>query len=254
MKESLPIFSCADAVDFCVQALRTQGCFLWQNVFATKALRLLKEQLEVKFDKAEVAYLSGKMHPSVYQERYQYGHLPAELEGDFVSESLKLLAVPALQPLLKSLFGAEVAILIKNSLPRRQSHQWPQRVIPFHQDAEFLGGCPAINFWIPLNACGQNAPGLELLREPQQKLWFQIGSDRQTPFVEQRDERIVLAQNRKDAFWKPEMEPGDLLVFDSYLLHRTSLLPSMWETRYSLEIRLAPMAFAQYLPHLKLQL
>lgn len=91
-----------------------------------------------------------------------------------------------------------------------------------------------VTCWIPLDACGVDAPGLEFVRGPQPGLlhFTELGdSDLRKRFVAER-------------FWAPEMEPGDALVFRNSLLHRTYISAGMTRDRTSVEYRLFPIAKA----------
>jgi len=248
---TLPDFSAIPLPEVLLASLRQQGCFLLREILPLSLLQAAKAELEALYLEADQAWQKGEMPQAAYHKLFQYGHLPFEegllplsqnpaMEVDLYT---CLLGIPSLRPFLSAIFGPSVFLIDKNSQPRRQHPFWPERQIPFHQDAEFLGGRPALNFWIPLDPCGRNAPGLELWLKPQQRVWFELNLDPLTPLYQQRDVSALQAQASRDQFWQPEMEPGDLLVFDSFLFHRTWLTESMFEPRYSLEIRLTHPAY-----------
>ncbi|MFC5860866.1 phytanoyl-CoA dioxygenase family protein [Acidicapsa dinghuensis] len=89
-----------------------------------------------------------------------------------------------------------------------------------------------VTCWIPLDACGVDAPGLEFVRGPQPGLLH---------FTELADgdlrQRFDMAR-----FWAPEMEPGDAVVFQNSVLHRTQMAVGMTQDRVSVEYRVFPMA------------
>ncbi len=249
---SLPDFSGVPPADVLQTALQQKGCFLLREILPLPLLRAAKTELEALYAEADLAWQSGQMPQSAYHKLFQYGHLPYE-EGllplpEHSAEQANLytclLGIHSLQPFLGHFFGPSLFLIEKNSQPRRQHPFWPERQIPFHQDAEFLGGRPALNFWIPLDPCGRNAPGLELWLMPQNRVWFELNLDPSIPLYQQRDLSVLQAQASREQFWRPEMEPGDLLVFDAFLFHRTWLTESMFEPRYSLEIRLTHSAYA----------
>ncbi len=110
------------------------------------------------------------------------------------------------------------------------AHEW-------HQDGalhfDFVEPYPAnallkmFTCWIALTACGEDAPGLELLRHPQQGL---------LPPGE-LDARQIGARFGPAAFWRPVFEAGDAVVFSGATLHRTHVAPGMQKDRSSLEFR-----------------
>ena len=110
--------------------------------------------------------------------------------------------------------------------------------LPFHRDQTVVGA-RLLNVWIPLVPCGHDAPGLELV----------AGSDgrRLDPanpcaagIVERArlDEASVLAAFPSEAFWRPVLAPGDVLVFSGETIHRTHITPNMKRPRASIDLRL----------------
>jgi ectoine hydroxylase-related dioxygenase (phytanoyl-CoA dioxygenase family) len=110
--------------------------------------------------------------------------------------------------------------------------------LPFHRDQTVIGS-RLLNIWIPLVACGRDAPGLELV----------AGSDG-TPLdpanplaaglVERArlDEASVLEAFPAEALWRPVLAPGDVLVFSGETIHRTYIAPGMKRPRASIDLRL----------------
>jgi hypothetical protein len=103
----------------------------------------------------------------------------------------------------------------------------------WHQDGAFLGqGIRSLNVWLSLSHSGRDAPGLEIV------------SKRVDHFVETGTEGAdfdwsvgdpVVRQVAGDKIAKPLFEPGDAVLFDHLLLHRTGVDPSMTATRYATE-------------------
>jgi hypothetical protein len=97
-------------------------------------------------------------------------------------------------------------------------------------------GQRAINCWISLSECGRDAPGLEIL-------------PMRVAEVERQGQGYGLASNlletlALDAAVVPLFEPGDALLFDDLLVHRTAMSERMTKVRYSIENWLfAPSAF-----------
>ena len=84
--------------------------------------------------------------------------------------------------------------------------------------------------WLPLQACGEDSPGLEFVRRRQTALLH---------FTELGDadlrQRFPLQE-----FWAPALELGDGLVFLNGTLHRTYARPEMQYNRLSVEYRIFP--------------
>ena len=140
--------------------------------------------------------------------------------------------------------GDELALDIDRCWVRRQyaPGNAPGRHAPhaWHQDGalgfDFSGVAPERGdatllamrtCWIALTACGTDAPGIALLTDPLTTL---LGVDRLV-------DSAVRRSHADGAFWTPVMDPGDALVFDGVVLHRTHVAPSMRADRTSVELR-----------------
>lgn len=86
---------------------------------------------------------------------------------------------------------------------------------------------PLVTCWIPLQACGVERPGLEVVRRPVAELLH---------YTLLPDEALR-QRFRAEDFWAPELASGDGLVFLRGTLHRTHVLPEMTADRTSIEYR-----------------
>ena len=82
--------------------------------------------------------------------------------------------------------------------------------------------------WIPLQACGVDAPGLEFVRRPLDNLLH----------YSELDDAELRRRFEPEEFWAPALELGDGLVFLNGTLHRTYESPAMSRDRLSVEYRL----------------
>ena len=98
-----------------------------------------------------------------------------------------------------------------------------------HQNGKFPANAilPVVTCWIALNACGVDAPGLEMVST---RLAGLLPPDQLT-------EEAVRGRFAPEHFWKPSFEPGDALFFRGDILHRTHVTPAMTKDRTSLELR-----------------
>ncbi len=107
----------------------------------------------------------------------------------------------------------------------------------WHQDgalhADFSATEPAdqllamLTCWISLTPCGDDAPGLELLRKPLPGL---------LPPAALSPSQVALHCDAH-TLWRPVMAAGDALLFGGDTLHRTHVAPAMRAERISLELR-----------------
>lgn len=175
-------------------------------------------------------------------------HLPPTLLGGGHSTSCLLAAVPgldfpallhtvaqsALRPWLQQALGPALACDVDQCWlrPGRPAHQWHQDgALRFDFGSGDTGDGAAmlemLTCWLPLTPCGAHAPGIE---------WVDADLRRLLPPAELTDD-AVLARFGAAARVRPVMQPGDALLFDGALLHRTHLTPSMAQPRCSIELR-----------------
>jgi hypothetical protein len=114
-----------------------------------------------------------------------------------------------------------------------------RRVVPeadaggWHQDGQFLGAdIRSLNIWWALSDCGSDAPGLELLPARLNQI-LPTGTD-----GAQMDWCVspkFVDGTFPGACIRPEFKAGDALIFDHFLLHRTSRDLTMTRPRYAIE-------------------
>ena len=151
-------------------------------------------------------------------------------------------------PACRALVGDAVALDLDQCWVRRQyaPHRYPALHAPhaWHQDGalgfDFMapdgaaaeGLLAMATCWIALTPCGEQAPGLELVAEPDLPLLRPEAL---------ADEAVSLRHGR-EAMHRPRLAPGDALVFGGGVLHHTHVAPSMTGDRTSLELRFFPAA------------
>ena len=89
---------------------------------------------------------------------------------------------------------------------------------------------PMVTCWIALTACGVDAPGLEFVRARMDRLLKPT----------ELNDQVVRARFTEDVFWRPALQPGDALLFQGDILHRTYATPEMTADRTSIELRFFP--------------
>ena len=106
---------------------------------------------------------------------------------------------------------------------------------PWHQDGAFLGrDTRAVNVWVALSPCGVDAPGLDV-----------VGT--RVPYIVQThshgavldwtvgDGLVRILEEGGAPIQSPVFAPGDALLFDQMMLHRTGLRTGMTQDRWALE-------------------
>jgi hypothetical protein len=126
--------------------------------------------------------------------------------------------------------------------PALSVKKWNLRRVPvipdadWHQDGAFLGqGIRTVNVWITLSHCGKDAPGLDIVPR-------RLDHIVETGTHGARFDWSVghaLAEAEAAAHDTPilrlALEPGDALLFDQLLLHRTGASADMARPRYTVE-------------------
>lgn len=143
--------------------------------------------------------------------------------------------------------GETVSRLFRQPWHRLDARSWFRRLdnsdqtldIPWHIDADAAATAAlepeCINVWLPLNETKNGVPSLEFIPHSHQFM-------RQQPLIELGGEAAFRANTWVDANfpgkrWIPQMSPGDAVIFDHYVLHRTA--PGRGRGRLSCEFRFA---------------
>jgi hypothetical protein len=130
--------------------------------------------------------------------------------------------------LLADYFGEQPVMTVSKTVLRRVPYQ-PQ-TLGWHQDAAVFGRpAPSLNCWIALTDCGDDSPGLEVLP-------LRVDHVIDTP----GNRGLSRADKAMGHFPRlqgvtPTFAPGDALLFDDLLVHRTAMTERMTRTRFSIE-------------------
>ncbi len=103
----------------------------------------------------------------------------------------------------------------------------------WHQDGNFMGDVAALNVWLSLSRCGDEAPGLDIVPKRVDHL-VEAGTDG-APLSYVISPANVEAVAGETGIIRPIFEPGDVLIFDDLFLHQTGSDPSMPNPRYAIE-------------------
>jgi hypothetical protein len=103
----------------------------------------------------------------------------------------------------------------------------------WHQDGRFMGPVRALNLWLSLSRCGDEAPGLDIVPRRLNE-YVATGTEGADLSWTISDEEVSAAAG--DAgIARPIFEPGDALLFDEVFLHKTGSSPEMPKPRYAIE-------------------
>lgn len=103
----------------------------------------------------------------------------------------------------------------------------------WHQDGKFMGDVRALNLWLSFSRCGDEAPGLDIVpRRLDDFVQAQTDGEVLDYTV---SERVVAEVAGDRPVVRPIFEPGDAVLFDDMMLHKTGSDPAMVKPRYALE-------------------
>lgn len=104
----------------------------------------------------------------------------------------------------------------------------------WHQDGAFLGdNICALNLWLVLSPCGVDAPGLDIVPTRFNTI---VETGTQGAYFDWTVGHAVAAELAgQEGIIRPVFNPGDLLIFDEMLLHRTAVSDTMTQPRYAIE-------------------
>jgi hypothetical protein len=104
----------------------------------------------------------------------------------------------------------------------------------WHQDGAFLGAeIRTINLWLSLSDCGVDAPGLDILPRRVDEV-LETGT-RGAIFDWSVSDSIVDELAVDVPVVRPVFAPGDAVLFDHLLVHRTAVAPGMTRERHAIE-------------------
>jgi hypothetical protein len=103
----------------------------------------------------------------------------------------------------------------------------------WHQDGRFMGPVRALNLWLSLSRCGDEAPGLDIVPTRLDDYVATGTEDAALDWVisEEQAQRAAAGVG----VVRPIFEPGDAMFFDEVFLHKTGSDPSMPRARYAVE-------------------
>lgn len=229
-------------------ALREYGCVLVRGIIPLPIVEKAHRRMHEAFMLREEQFRTNTLPSDFDRGLIGYGNvLISDLdqpESRIYSGLMELVAYSGMVPILKDYFADQLAFPLHLCLPRRQGVNCIAQPTPFHQDASFYeafleGTYHLVNAWVPLMPCGRDAPALEFLpRKLDEMLDPERRADDDFYGAIHLPEREIYARfGGRDAFWRPEFQPGDILFMTSNTVHRTHQLPTMQRTRYSIEVR-----------------
>jgi hypothetical protein len=242
-------------------AILSHGALLVRGLVGADAAAYLAQEIDRVF---EVRAAGGRLQPEddgYYEEfepdRYELqvsktagaakvglqaavGRWPHEDSGIWAADSPKLMfdmletfEEAGLRRLAREYLGEPPAISMQKCTLRRQLPPKEPRIPGWHQDGRFLGDVRALNVWLSLSHCGDDAPGLDLVPRRLDYIVPTGTEGAAMAWVVSPATAEELAGDR--SIMRPVFEPGDVVLFDHLYLHATGSDPSMTKPRYAVE-------------------
>jgi hypothetical protein len=150
---------------------------------------------------------------------------------------------PALFDVIETFEEAGIRELVTSYLGERPmllANKWTLRRCPaglgtadWHQDGSFMGrDIRSMNVWVALSECGKDSPGLDIVGRRFNDI-VTTGTD--GAMLDWTVGPGMVERVAKGRVVRPDFEPGDALIFDHLLLHRTGIHPGMTKDRYAIE-------------------
>lgn len=146
------------------------------------------------------------------------------------AEMVQIFKKAGVPQLAEGYLGETPLISLQKTTLRKAEPQVPGA---WHQDGSFMGDVRALNVWLSLSRCGDEAPGLDIV--PRRLDYLVTQQTEEAVLSIQVSQKMAedAAGDRK--IIRPIFEPGDALFFDDLFLHQTGSDPSMPKPRYAIE-------------------
>lgn len=248
LDESLPIPE-IDAHALTIEALRRgvigHGAVIARGALTQAECDMLIEGIDnafglvdgVETEDAEPPWFQYLSMPPEYQARLGRMWVRAgggRLLADSPRNMFRLLEIYnklGLQKLVTEYLGERPAISACKATLRRVT---PKKgdVSSWHQDGAFLGtDIRALNIWLALSDCGEEAPGMDMIPRRFEGL-VEPGSG---VFKWDVGTQVIDRLAVDTPVVRPQFKAGDLIFFDEMYLHRTAIEDSMTKVRYAIE-------------------
>jgi hypothetical protein len=201
------------------------------------------EQIDRSFAAREGAALGEPVAEGYYQEFDPPSALPVSSVRPWIRDGGGVLATdaPMLAFEMLELFeAARLRALVGDYLGERpvlSAHKTTLRKADpsvsgaWHQDGAFMGDVRALNLWLSLSRCGDEAPGLDIVPRRLEQVVIEHGAMLDVELTRQRAHEAA----GDVGIVRPIFEPGDALFFDELFLHQTASEPSMPKPRFAIE-------------------
>jgi hypothetical protein len=207
------------------RAIERAGCFVIRDLFDAAGVARVRVRAELASQAWDFMVARGyvKGHEDFVAGAFAAGHIPGE-DIDVAQTISDIIENSSYDVIATELFGnASHGYAVRRSTLNGKANP-----LGYHQDGFFTN--PGYNFWTPLVDSGVTAPSVEVV--------VGSGGPILSHDVIRHDVAAHITEHYGQGYlWHPEIRAGDVLVFTTFMMHRTYCTPDMSQVRHSLEIR-----------------
>jgi hypothetical protein len=244
--DGLPEIAAGDVTPELLRAgILRHGCLLVRGLVPRRQAVRFAGRIERSFVERD-RYESGQK----WDDGYYYGFEPdprvgAEFQRHWVRSGGGVLAVDSpqlsfemfemyeaagLPQLVRAYLGEPPLITAQKTTLRKAE---PGLAGAWHQDGKFMGEVRALNLWLALSRCGDEAPGLDVVPR---RIDHHVTTQTDEAWLENAvSQRVAEEAAGGIPILRPIFQPGDALLFDELFLHKTGSDPSMPKPRFAIE-------------------
>jgi hypothetical protein len=242
--DPLPAIAPADLTPALLRAgILRDGCLLVRGLIDRDDALRFAAQIDRAFE-ARAAFAAGRRAAAGYYEEFEPesrfevasvrpwirdgGGVLATDSPMLTFELLELFEAAGLPSLIGDYLGEPPLLSVHKTTLRKAD---PSVGGAWHQDGAFMGDVRALNLWLALSRCGDEAPGLDIV--PRRLEQVVIAHD--TMLDVEATRAAARASAGEVGIARPIFEPGDALFFDELFLHQTASDPAMPRSRFAVE-------------------
>jgi phytanoyl-CoA dioxygenase PhyH len=221
------------------------GCLLVRGLVDPRVAEGIARDIDSAFEARDAIAGSGNGDPAYYNEFVPAPAFRESLGRDWIAgggglwaadsphllfEMLDTFDRAGLTDAIRGYLGEPPVISVQKCTLRRVD---PDAGRGWHQDGAFLGEVRALNVWLSLSRCGDEAPGMDVIPRRLEEI-VPTGTEGAL-FDWSVSEQVAEEAAGEIGVLRPTFEPGDVLLFDEMFLHTTAAEPEMRKSRWAIE-------------------
>ena len=243
--------------DLLRSAMATSGCLLVRQLVASDVITEIADVIDRVIDSAETSTESNSQAEALYgvfanppgnleqllpqpklgwsRGFHRNGGSAMSIESASVAESLlELYESMGLKTFLTDYLGERPCLSALKWVLRRP--KLPTQPDGWHQDGAFMGEeINSLNMWLAVSECGgdSGAPSMDMV--PRRLTEIFAAGDGSAVFDWSISSDAIRTEFGEGSIRTPAFAPGDALLFDHFLIHRTQYAESLHKPRYAIE-------------------